>query len=285
MRVVAGALLAVLAVSFAGADEIVLLSGGRLMGIAREEGDTVVVETTYGIVSVPRDQVISIDKTKRSLIEEFKAREAETDYKDAGSLWDLARWAKDNNLPRQAKTILQKVVELNPNHEFARRELGYYLFQGQWLTYDEMMMAKGFVRHRNKWLTSSERELMVRAEFEEKVRKDEERRKRDEARKPKPADPAKPRPAIDEQNPAPIFTMAGNQTNRSYYPGYNIYGAGYAPAYGISTRADFRTYLESLYGFYGLHPANYVTWWPFYGNTPWKTPPFLAPIAPQPPAR
>lgn len=283
MKTLAVAILTTLAVSIASADEIVLLSGGKLMGIAREEGDSVVVETTYGIVTVPRDQVISIDRTKKSLVEELKAREGQTDFANVESVWELAKWARDNNLPRQARQLMQKVIEHSPNHEFARRELGYYIFQGQWLTYDEMMMAKGFTKYRNKWLTASERELMVKAEFEEKVRKDEERRKRDEARRPRPSEAAKIRPPVDEQNPAPIYTMG--LENRNFYPGYNIYGSGYAPAYGIGTGADFRAYLENLYGFYGLHPANYATWWPFYGNTPWKTPPFLPPVGPQPPNR
>lgn len=284
MRYLTGAALAIFAVSIASADEIVLMNGGKLMGIAREDGESIIVETTYGTISVPRDQVLSIDKSKKSLVEEYKTHEAQTDFKDPQSVWDLAKWARDNNLPRQARQMMQKVIELNPNHEFARRELGFTIFQGQWLTYDEMMMAKGFMKFRNKWLTPSERELMVKAEYEEKVRKDEERRKKDEVRKPR-IDPAKPRPAVDEQNPAPIFTLAGSYQNRPYYPGYNIYGDGYAPAYGIGTKADFKAYLENLYGFYGLHPANYTTWWPFYGNTPWKTLPFVAPVAPQPPAR
>ncbi len=284
MRIVAGLILTLAAVSLASADEILLMSGGKLSGVAREEGDNVIVETGYGTVTVPRDQVLSIDKTKRSVVEDYKLREAEVDFQNADNVWTLAQWARDNGLPRQSKTLMQKVVALNPQHEFARRELGFHLFQGQWLTYDEMMMSKGFVKFRNKWLTPSERELMVKAEFEEKVRKDEERRKKEEVRKPK-VEPNKPRPAVDEQNPAPIFTLAGSNSHRQYYPGYNIYGDGYAPAYGIGNRADFRTYLENLYGFYGLHPANYVTWWPFYGNTPWKTPPFVAPIAPQPPTR
>jgi hypothetical protein len=292
MRYLAIALIPALAAT-ALADEVVLQSGGKLMGIAREEGDSIVVETSYGTVTLDRDQVLSIDKTKRSIIEEYKARETEANMSDSKSVWELAQWARDRNLPRQARSLMQKVIELDPNHEFARRDLGYHLFQGQWLTYDETMLAKGFIKYRNKWLTASEKELMVKAEFEEKIRRDEERRKKEEARKPKEP---RVRPVVDELNPPPLATMGMSSGTRQFNSGYNMSSvAGWPPAYGIGTASDFRTYLERTYGFYGLHPANYVAWWPFYGNTPWKTfppaslqppfPPPVPPIGPQPPQR
>jgi recombinational DNA repair protein RecT len=212
----------------------------------------VIVETTYGTVTIPRDQILAIDKTKRSVVEEFKTKEAATDMKDADAVWKLSAWARENGMPRHAKQLLQKVIELNPDHEFARRELGFSLYQGQWLTHDEMMAAKGFVKHRGKWLTASERELALRAEMEAAARKDEERRKKEEARKPK--EEPKLKPGIEEKTPTPLYTP-GDQ-------GYRDYAPGFAPG-GYSF----------YYGYY-QYPSYTPYWWPNFRSNPWWTGPF-----------
>jgi hypothetical protein len=249
----------------ASADEVLLHSGGRLQGVAVERDDVVVVETAYGTVRIPRDLVLSIDRTKRSIVEDFRDRSDETNMGSAESVYRLARWAKENRLAKHARELFEKAVQLDPDHEFARRELGFVLYEGRWLTQEEVMLAKGFVQYKSEWLTPAAMELKVSRELEEARRKDEERRQKEEAKaareqQNKPSNPAASRERVPEIWP----TIS---TGPSRPPGY-FYGGGYGhgvvPGAGFTLSADFQTYVENLYKAYGLDPASGYGYWPFY---------------------
>ena len=50
------------------------------------------------------------------------------------------------------KEELETVIGLNTNHEGARRMLGYRKLNNEWLTEEEYMIAKGFVKYQDKWV-------------------------------------------------------------------------------------------------------------------------------------
>jgi hypothetical protein len=74
----------------------------------------------------------------------------------------LAEWCKEHHLPNQRKVHLGRIIELDPDHEVARRLLGYVRRDGKWLTQEEHMAARGFVRHEGRWIMAAEKELIER---------------------------------------------------------------------------------------------------------------------------
>lgn len=259
----AGAMLALPA----SADEVLLHSGGRLMGIATDEGDDILIETTYGTVQLSREMILSIDRTKRSKVEDYHERMDATDLEDVKEVYGLAQWAKASGLSKHAKELFRRAVELDGNHEGARRETGFTLFQGRWMTPEEVMLAKGFVKHRDKWLTPAERELMVRVEVEEAHRREEERRKKEEAKLARQKQKAQTgRQPEWERTPEVIPVIATGSSRRETAPslgGYGIY-----PTAGLVLNYDFRNYLETIYKAHRNVPVPPNWYWPFVRPTP-----------------
>jgi hypothetical protein len=224
--------LAFLAAGAALADEIQLNNGGRVVGrILESDADRVVVETTAGTITIAAKDILSIDTTVRSAVQEYYDREAaaaseadmdalaawarangmsrklpdirrqieaarrrELDEKsgqagtpedvfalarwaaergltdrcgdllakarqmwreeldrragalpadaDAGALYDLATWGLDRGLAAEGQSLLERTIRRDPNHEFARRKLGYVLVSGRWLTRDEAELTR-----------------------------------------------------------------------------------------------------------------------------------------------
>lgn len=258
--------LAVIVAMPARADEILLHSGGKLHGVAVEKDDVVIIETTYGTVRIPRDLVLSIDRTKRSIVEDFRDKLEETDMANAESVYRLARWAKENRLGKQARELFERVMQLDPEHEFARRELGFVLYEGRWLTQEEVKLAKGFVLYKNEWLTPAALELKVSREIEEARRKEEEKRRKEEAKLAREQQNKNPNPTQpDRERISEIWPTISTGSSRT--PGY-LYGGGYGygivPGAGFTLSADFQTYVENLYKAYGLDPASGYGYWPFF---------------------
>lgn len=196
------------------ADIIHLKNGGKIEGIARKEGDRVVIETLGGEMTVPADSVVAIDTEHVALIERYyeKAKAIEKSAQPVEFL-ELAVWARENkamrfvkpNLERaidlakklsEAKAIQaiaetardrgfaaemrplwQRVLILEPENETARRELGFRRHDKQWLTEDEYQSAIGNVKFEGKWMSVSERDLILK---ERSLRLDQRAKELDE---------------------------------------------------------------------------------------------------------
>lgn len=119
------ALLAVLALAIlvgpTSAEKIVTLRNGRkLVGEVTEVKDGYRIRLRAGaVVVVSSDEVLRIEEIKRPL-NEFKRRLAATDKQDPEKLYELARWAADNNLLREARSVLERVLQLKPEDENAK---------------------------------------------------------------------------------------------------------------------------------------------------------------------
>jgi tetratricopeptide (TPR) repeat protein len=227
------ALLFSMAASLAG-DEIRLRGGGRLEGIVREErADAVSIETPAGLATVPLRDIESIDRSVRSVVQEYYERQAAAgtaaellalaewasenklsrfvkglqeraarlahrdleeraaalpSNPDAGSLYELGAWAQRHGLAREARELFDRAILRDPEHEAARRALGFKRFDGRWLTEEETMLAKGFSLFEGRWVTDPERALILEEramrlkERERKLREDEERIRREGAK-------------------------------------------------------------------------------------------------------
>src|SRR5688572_14557056 len=152
--------------STALADEVVLRNGHKVVGIQTEKNDRIVVETGYGKVTYPRDQVVSVTKGETPM-HAWPVRYAEVEKStNAADFTKLAAWAKDNGMPRYVAPLMKRALELDPENADARAELGYVRHQGQWLTQSEFRKQQGQVQDRGRWVLPLEKELQERRRLE-----------------------------------------------------------------------------------------------------------------------
>lgn len=237
--------------SLAAADDIYLKGGGKVSGIAEEQGDKLVVRLEHGTLSFPLDQVERIDREKSSVVQEYQQRLQATDLSradqveallkwaderrlaaagrelrerlgklrwegldasnssqleiyaawaqgaglperaktalrqalalrreklaaagaNADALYQLGLWAKSNNLGPDALVLFQEAITANPDHEFARRALGFQFFAGKWRTATEVKIAMGLIEFEGDWMTPQAKEAILTARTLEKERK------------------------------------------------------------------------------------------------------------------
>jgi hypothetical protein len=144
------------------ADEITLKNGASFTGIVREEGDRVTVELDFGTMTFKRVDVRAIVKAVDPMKEFEEKLKTSTDKK---GLYELAVWAREKGLGTRSTELLKKVIALDPDHEGARKLLGYEKVNGRWLTADEANEARGLVKYDGRWLP---REMVERMQLDDK---------------------------------------------------------------------------------------------------------------------
>jgi hypothetical protein len=154
----------VLAAGTALADEVRLKSGGRIVGIARVDGDRVVVEAPIGTVTVAASDIASIvpGRTMMHVYDDRYAAIAKS--RQAGDFYELAVWAGAQGLSRYVTPLLERAVALDPEHAAAHEMLGHVRHDGRWMTKSECMRARGYVEFRDRWTLPAERDSVLAAE-------------------------------------------------------------------------------------------------------------------------
>jgi len=144
-------------------DTFVLMSGGRIEGewLNRDEQPPkeYLVLTTGGLkASLPVTQVREVlrDFAGQS---EYAAR-AHTAPDTADGQWQLAQWCRQQSLFDERRKHLARVIELDPNHAYARRALGYQFLDGQWITQADFRRLEGYELYKGKWRTPQEIEIL-----------------------------------------------------------------------------------------------------------------------------
>ena len=155
----------------ATAEIFVLNQGGRIVGklinpdqIPRE---TFEIRTTDGsIITLDRSQVKERfhQRPEESEYDEIRPRYPDT----VEAQWELAEWCRQRRLLPQRERHLMRILELSPDHEKARRALGYSKSGDKWTTREDKMTAQGFVWHGGKWRLPQAVEL-IEAEKETKA--------------------------------------------------------------------------------------------------------------------
>ncbi len=159
----------------AAADVFLLRSGGRI------EGDLVNADenprTSY-VVSLPNGGRVTLDAATVEKVQPVKPELAEYEklrrkYPDTveGQL-QLAAWCREHGLETQRKTHLERVIQIDPDQAEARRLLEYRLVKGQWMTHDEEMADKGYVKFNGRWMPEPEAELQKSRDNQLKAEKD-----------------------------------------------------------------------------------------------------------------
>lgn len=161
----------ILTPSILSADIVHLKNGGKIEGIVRVRGDRYVVTTDKNIeVEIPIKDVLSVEvtKTHRDVYREKRARIGEGDLK---GLLELAKWCEEAGLESEARATYESIIRLDPDHEAARRALGFVRVGDAWLTGEEARPHLGLVKHRGRWVTPEEKANLEAEEKREKERR------------------------------------------------------------------------------------------------------------------
>jgi predicted esterase len=132
IAVVCGLVLLVCAV--AQGDVIYTTDGRKITGkIVGEDTDTVTIKARYG-GEITLDRM-DIDRIERGKLPEEVYEEKAKALKDSDAQGhcELGQWCKKNGLSAQAKKEFQKAIAANPEHEAARKALGYLKREGKWV--------------------------------------------------------------------------------------------------------------------------------------------------------
>ncbi|HEX2162917.1 MAG TPA: hypothetical protein VHM02_03105, partial [Thermoanaerobaculia bacterium] len=175
----------------AAADDVYLTNGNVFEDVvARREGGSVVIQLPGGALRLPASRVERIERRDTAQTEYVARRQAlaADDGGNAGDWLALARWAREHGLEQGYREAARRAAALDPDLAglpALMESLGYVRDEGSgpWLTPDELMARRGYVRHGDSWITAGERAELLRAEAEEArlVRERREERARDRA--------------------------------------------------------------------------------------------------------
>ncbi|WP_339912126.1 HEAT repeat domain-containing protein [Symmachiella dynata] len=158
--------------AMARADVITLKNGGEIRGLIQKKprttsskGRDVIVKTLSGsLVAVSQSEIESIQR-RRLILEEYETQRRNTPDTVDGH-WELAQWCRNQRLTRQRRTHLKRIVELNPQHEQARRSLGHQKYDGEWMSREEYMKSQGQVLYRGRYVFPQELEQIKQDQLE-----------------------------------------------------------------------------------------------------------------------
>ena len=158
-------LLSALSAGSLQADIVYLRDGKTIEGkiTLNEEENTYRIETTRGAVIKPVRDVQKIVKAPLPQ-DVFIKRFGTVDRASLNDLAGLATWAREKYLIPQKQKICKLMLKIDPNHEMARRELGYTVFENEWILEKELRKKQldlGLVKYRGEWVSTEERERLI----------------------------------------------------------------------------------------------------------------------------
>jgi hypothetical protein len=164
IAVIAGMLLA-LPAGWASADVFELANQGAVRGQLLNPNELprakYVVRTNSGaVITLDRKQVRNIDHETPVELEYEKLLPTYPDTVEGQ--WELAEWCRENKFNTVREKHLARVIQLAPDHELARRALGFIEFDGQWKTQDQVQEERGFVKYKGSWRLPQEIEVLER---------------------------------------------------------------------------------------------------------------------------
>lgn len=156
-------------------DVIRLKNGGEVRGLISKTSapqDSAIVIRTVGGAEVTIDrQEIDFISTRSPLVEEYYSR-ARRIPDTVESHWELAAWCLQRQMPTQRREELERIVELDPNHDDARKSLGHIRHRGEWMAKDEAMARQGYVKYKGRFVTEHEFDLLEKTAAERSAEAD-----------------------------------------------------------------------------------------------------------------
>ena len=148
----------------AHSDIVVLTNGGQIEGeVLNQEKfprEYLIQTPDGGRITLKRAQVKKILR-RRSAEVQYESEVHKYPDTAEGQL-AIAEWCRKKYLSNQRRAHLQRIIELEPDHEKARRLLGYSLYNGQWLTKPQWAEKNGLIHYHGRYRTAQEIELMER---------------------------------------------------------------------------------------------------------------------------
>jgi hypothetical protein len=160
---------------FARGDTFILVSGGRIEGkwLNRDEQPPkeYLVLTASGLKASL--QVTQVREVLRQATDtgEYAARAAAAPDTPEGQ-WQLAEWCRQQSLFDERRAHLRRVIELDPNHNYARRALGFQFLDGEWITQADFRRQEGYELYKGKWRTPQEIEILEEQARTDRAQKD-----------------------------------------------------------------------------------------------------------------
>ena len=221
--VLRGLLLAVMgavltAAPLTGNDELTLHSGKIIVGdiITTDDADPIRIKVQEGSIkatlSYPADKVKSIARGVNQRGQQIETLRAalqalpQTPMISVSYWWATLQELRKLEADAEFRFALREFIGFFPNHREARKELGYELYEGKWMTKAEIQQAKGFIYYDKAWRTADE----VSQLEAEKEQARQERIKHKEARKAR-------RELLAEAR-----RVARSQHANSYFPSYSL---------------------------------------------------------------
>lgn len=153
------------------ADLVKLNNGGELRGKIVQNGgskQSIRLETTTGaviVVDVEQTQFVTI---RPAVVEEYETRVRRLGNSENSweAHWELSEWCRQRSLNAQRQIHLRRVTELSPEFDKAQMALGRVWNDGKWVDRDELMLSKGYVKYKNKYITPQELEILEKTSDE-----------------------------------------------------------------------------------------------------------------------
>lgn len=166
----------------AAADSVYLVNGEVFEGvIAHVRGEAVEIRLPYGEIRLPRSRVARVERSGSTFEAYLSRRDALGRGASARQWLDLALWARAEGFEDGVREAALRAAALDPQLEGLpplMRSLGFVLDQatGHWISEDEHMRRRGYVRVAGEWVSPEALEARARAAEAERQRRLEERK-------------------------------------------------------------------------------------------------------------
>lgn len=165
----------VLTINQAAADVVRLKSGAEMRGSIVKPAESsrpaasadsapqtdapLVIETLSGLTVEVDSAAVAFVIRRPAAVEEYEVRVRHLPS-TAEDHWQMAQWCRDQRLKEQFEEHCELVVQFDPDHQEARRALGHVFRDGDWVDLEQYMTDRGYVKHKNRWITQQEWELI-----------------------------------------------------------------------------------------------------------------------------
>ncbi|MEX0728523.1 MAG: HEAT repeat domain-containing protein [Planctomycetaceae bacterium] len=157
---------------FARGDVVRLKDAGEIRGVITEKGrdrfdGRVVISTmTDGVVELSPDDVASLSQRPLKVEEYLTLKRRTADA--VPDRWALAEWCREQGMVSRRKEQLEKILQLDPDHEPSHVALKHVKVDGAWMSRDEQMTQQGYVKHEGKFITRQEFDIVQKQEEQTK---------------------------------------------------------------------------------------------------------------------
>jgi hypothetical protein len=138
-------------------DVFALKDGGEVVGtlVERTDDGAYVVKTADGVqLTLNREQLQKLAPQDKTALEYERRSRSAPDTADAHR--ELAAWCREQGLTAEADHHLQRVVDLDPADENARRSLDFVRVGDRWLSHDDAMRQRGLTMFEGRWRTAQD---------------------------------------------------------------------------------------------------------------------------------